>query len=143
MRWVLDTNVLVSALIWQGTPRDLLEQGFAAGVRFHGSSALLAELRAVLYYPKLLEIARKRKLDPAALFDAARAILCVSESPPLPAPVSRDPDDDAVLACALAAKAGLIVSGDKDLLTFEHFHHIPIVSAAQALARLRGGSENK
>jgi putative PIN family toxin of toxin-antitoxin system len=137
MRWVLDTNILVSALIWRGMPRRLLEEGFAAGVRFHGSLALLAELREVLWYPKLLEIERQRGLDPAALFDAARAILRVSESPPLPAPVCRDPDDDAVLACALAAKAGLIVSGDKDLLALGHFQRIPIVTAAQALARLQ------
>jgi putative PIN family toxin of toxin-antitoxin system len=106
-------------------------------VRFHGSLVLLAELREVLWYPKLLEIERQRGLDPAALFDAARAILRVGESPPLPVPVCRDPDDDAVLACALAAKAGLIVSGDKDLLALGHFQRIPIVTAAQALARLQ------
>ena len=95
MPWVLDTNLLVSALIWRGTPRRLLEQGFAAG-----------------------------------------AILRKVESPPLSAPVCRDPDDDAVLACALAAQAGLIVSSDKDWLALERFQRIPIVSAAQALAKL-------
>jgi putative PIN family toxin of toxin-antitoxin system len=100
---------------------------------------LLAELRGVLRYPKLLAIQRKRHLDPDVLFGAARAILRPVESPALGRPVSRDPDDDAVLACALAAKAGLIVSGDKDLLALEHFQHIPIVTATQALARLRGG----
>jgi predicted nucleic acid-binding protein len=81
-------------------------------------------------------VAYQRGLDPDVLFDAARAILRSVEVPPLPAPVSRDPDDDAVLACALAAQAGLIVSGGKDLLVLGHFRHIPIVSVAQALAEI-------
>lgn len=59
-------------------------------------------------------------------------------SPALASPVSRDPDDDAVLACALAAKADLIVSGDQDLLVLQAFEGIPIVTAAQALERLKG-----
>ena len=84
MCWVLDTNILVPALIWRGTPRRLLEQGFAAGARFHTSPALLAELRATLQHAKLLAIQRERGLDPAVLFDAACAILRKVESPPLP-----------------------------------------------------------
>jgi putative PIN family toxin of toxin-antitoxin system len=140
MRWALDTNILVSALLWQGVPRHLLEQGIAAGVRFYTSPALLAELHSVLHYPKLLEIQRKRRLDPDMLFGSIRAVLRSVESPPLPRPVSRDPDDDAVLACALASEAGLIVSGDKDLLTLGHFQRIPILTAAEAWARLQAQS---
>jgi putative PIN family toxin of toxin-antitoxin system len=140
MRWVLDTNILISALLWKGAPRSLLEQGVAAGARFYTSPALLAELHTVLRYPKLLEIQRERRLDPDALFEALRAILRRVESPPLDRPVCRDPDDDAVLACALAAEAGGIVSGDKDLLALGHFQHIPIPAAAQALAQLPAAS---
>ena len=47
--------------------------------------------------------------------------------------VSRDVDDDAVLACALAARADLIVSGDDDLLVLGSFKNIPIVSVAWAV----------
>jgi len=54
----------------------------------------------------------------------------------LPQPICRDPDDDAVLACALAARADLIVSGDEDLRVLAIFKNIPIVAAAEALARL-------
>lgn len=48
----------------------------------------------------------------------------------------RDPDDDHVLACALAAHADLIVSGDSHLLELKGYQGIPIVSAAEALKRL-------
>jgi len=50
--------------------------------------------------------------------------------------VSRDADDDAVLACALAAKADLIVSGDRDLLTLKIFRDIPIVTPIEAVNRI-------
>jgi predicted nucleic acid-binding protein len=53
--------------------------------------------------------------------------------PPLPQPVCRDPDDDHVLACALAAQADLIVSGDADLLNLREYQSIRIVAAAEAL----------
>ncbi len=64
-----------------------------------------------------------------------QALAEIVVAPPLPLPVCRDPDDDAVLACALAAHADLIVSGDDDLLTLKEFQHIPIISAAQAMQR--------
>lgn len=54
----------------------------------------------------------------------------------LPYPVCRDPDDDAILACAVAAKADLIVSGDKDLLVLQSHAGIPILTAVLALERL-------
>lgn len=57
---------------------------------------------------------------------------------PIPPTVLTDPDDDHVLACALAAKADYIVSGDRDLLTLKTFREIPIVAAAEAV-RILGG----
>jgi uncharacterized protein len=60
----------------------------------------------------------------------------VVEPPPLAQPVCRDPDDDEVLALALAARVDLIVSGDSDLLVLQAFEGIPIVTPAQALLRL-------
>lgn len=62
-------------------------------------------------------------------------------APPLPQPVCRDPDDDAVLTCALAAQVELIVSGDNDLLVLEQFQGIRIVTPAQAV-KLIGGQTN-
>jgi predicted nucleic acid-binding protein len=53
-------------------------------------------------------------------------------------PISRDPDDDQVLACALAAGADLIVSRDKDLLDLGTSQGIRILPAYQALATFPG-----
>lgn len=49
---------------------------------------------------------------------------------------SRDADDDAVIACALAARADLVVSGDDDFLVLHSFKGIAIVCAADAIRRL-------
>ena len=57
------------------------------------------------------------------------------EPQPLSAPVSRDPDDDHVLACAVAARADLIVTRDLDLLDLKTFQNIPILAAADALRK--------
>ncbi len=64
----------------------------------------------------------------------------IVEPQPLPIPTSRDPDDDHVLACALAAQAELIVSGDRDLLTLREYQGMPILSTADTLARIAESS---
>lgn len=56
---------------------------------------------------------------------------------PLLKPVCRDPQDDAILATAVAARADLLVTGDKDLLVIGSFQGIPIVPPAECLVRLR------
>jgi predicted nucleic acid-binding protein len=62
-----------------------------------------------------------------------RRLAEVVESPALPQPVCRDPDDEEVLALAIAAKVDLIVSGDNDLLSLRSFEGTPIIAPAQAI----------
>lgn len=50
--------------------------------------------------------------------------------------VSADLDDDHVIACALAAQADVVVSGDAHLLNLKSFHRMSIVTATEALARI-------
>jgi len=61
----------------------------------------------------------------------------------VPASIARtaaDPDDDDVLACALAAGADLIVTGDRRLRNLKTFHRIPILSPADALVAIAAKS---
>jgi predicted nucleic acid-binding protein len=78
--------------------------------------------------------------NPGKLIDAANAALVMLHtSAPLlviPPTVMDDPDDDAVLACAVAAEADYIVSADPHLLTLEWFRNIPIVTPRQAVEQL-------
>jgi putative PIN family toxin of toxin-antitoxin system len=137
VRLVLDTNVVISALLWRGTPYRLLEAiRRHDGLQLYSSSALLEELTDVANRPAFTKrLATIGKTAPEIFVDYLEAIELVE---PLDVPrVARDPDDDHVLACALAASAELIVSGDLDLLALTAYERIPIVTPAAALRQLQ------
>jgi uncharacterized protein len=135
VRVVADTNTVVSAFLWAGPPAAVLEAARQQRITLLTSAALLDELADVLGREKFASRIRQVGSTVAAMRSNYRALVTLVE--PLPvAPTSRDPDDDAVLACALAATADLIVTRDNDLLTLGTFRHIRIMSSADALAAL-------
>lgn len=100
------------------------------------STPLLAELEGVLSRPKFAGQLAKRVLRAADLFDGYAALVVLVTPAKILQPVARDPYDDQTLACALAAKADAIVSGDNDLLTLGSYQGIPLLTASQALERI-------
>ena len=138
MRAVLDTNVLLSGLLWRGTPHTLIEQftTWGALLTLVSSPALLAELDEVIRRPKFQAALARSNTDPEQVLSKVWQLAEVIDPPPLPAPVSHDPDDDAVLALAVAAQADLIVSGDRDLLALGRYQGVSIVDPAAALQRI-------
>jgi len=134
-RLVLDTNVLVSAFLWQVTPGRLIELASEQDVQLFTSRALLQELAATLDKRKLSKYVLATGLTAEQMLINYRGLAAVVVTRQLDARVSRDADDDAVLACARAARADLIVSGDDDLLSLRHFQGISIVTIAQAVRR--------
>lgn len=137
MRIVLDTNVVLSALLWRGMPYRLLDAIRSRGeARLFTSPALLDELADVLTRPS----ATKRL---AVIGKAAREVLTdyvdaveVVEPEHVPRVVPNDADDDQVIAAALAAGADWIVSGDADLLSMGSHQGIPIITAALAMEQI-------
>lgn len=122
MRLVFDTNVLLAAYLTRGVCHEL----FVHCERSHQlvtSEVLLKELEG-----KLL---RKLKIPPAKVFATVEQIRSHAEivnPQPLDEPVCRDPDDDWVLATALAGSCQCILTGDKDLLVLKAFAGIPILA---------------
>lgn len=136
MRAVIDTNVLIAGLLWRGPSHKLLEHARDGTVSMLSSPILLAELADVLARSKFRAILTRTRTSSASSLEEIRGLAEVIAPPPLPRPVCRDPDDDEVLALSIAAKADCIVSGDKDLLSLGAFQGIPIISPAEAVARL-------
>ena len=135
VRLVLDTNTVVSGLLWDKTPSQLINAGLEGRIELFTSQTLLLELEDVLPRQKLARRVAASGLSVAQLV-ARYALLAQSVSPAGIERVSADPDDDHVLACAIAAKADLIVSGDPDLLDLKSYQGIPIVNPAEAVKRL-------
>lgn len=135
---MLDTNVVVSALVWGGTPYRLLRSAIEDGAKLFTSPVLLGELREVLGRGKFAaRLARQSSSVEHAL--GQYAALTIQVTPvSTPRTVPDDADDDHVVAAAIAAKADLIVSGDGDLLRLGAVNGIPIVSAAEVLRRIVG-----
>jgi putative PIN family toxin of toxin-antitoxin system len=117
VRAVVDTNVLLSGLFWRGSPNALMEQIRAGALSLISSPALLAELAEVMNRPKFQVILVRSNTDPERMLGELRRLAEIIDPPPLPAPVSRDPSDDAMLALAVASQADMIITGDADFLT--------------------------
>jgi putative PIN family toxin of toxin-antitoxin system len=134
VRAVFDTNVLMASLLWRGPPHALLQHVRAGTVSLVSSPALLAELADVIGRAKFDAILTRTNISRERSLAEMRRLAEVIEPRPLPQPVCRDPDDDEVLALALAAKVELIVSGDNDLLSLRSFQGIAILAPVEAVS---------
>lgn len=102
-------------------------------VELFTSASLLAELAGVLGRAKLAAQLERKGLRPEEILARYLELAQLIDTPPIAEPRLRDPDDAAVLACALVARADAIVSGDADLQTLARYREIDILSPAQAL----------
>jgi putative PIN family toxin of toxin-antitoxin system len=123
-RFVVDTNLFISAAIWQGTPYQGIKSIVLSGGRFVFSQDTLQELE-----PTLLA----SKFDPYV--DRAERLATLSlyvESSDIVAPEQhfthcRDPKDNAFLDVAVAGNVEALITGDKDLLVLNTIEGIPII----------------
>jgi len=135
MRVVLDTGILIAALITKNTPPDLIYQAWRKKkFELITSEWQLSEFRRVSRYPKL-----RKYLIPSEAGNMINGLsyqaLVLTDLPTLE--VSQDPDDNPVLAIAVAGEADFLVSGDKrDLLALKIIEKTKIVTARNFLTEL-------
>jgi putative PIN family toxin of toxin-antitoxin system len=128
-RVVLDTNVLISAVLFNGPPRAILDLVIGGSLYCSLSLAILDELRDVLERPKF-------RFSPEQAFQVIEELhaVCDIVNPAIRVNVvTADPNDNIILECALESKADIIVSGDQHLLAVIEFRGIRIVSPADYL----------
>lgn len=128
MRAVADTSTVVSALLWSGLPHHLLTAAEARDVTLYTSPVLLDELAGVLARPKFVGRMSARQVSVEELVAGYARLAHLVLPQPIAPVVLDDPDDDAVLACALAAGASYLISSDRHLLRLERYHSVQIIS---------------
>lgn len=135
VRSVLDTNVLVSALLFHSGRLSWLREAWRSSrVRPLASRETTAELIRVLAYPKfaLDRTGRQDLLDDYLPFCEA----IVMPDPPPAVPACRDPFDRPFLELALVAQADALVTGDADILALAEDFSAPILSPGEFKTRL-------
>lgn len=137
MKLVVDTNVLMSGSAWTGTAARLVDALLAGEAVLCLSESLLDELSDVLQREKFRTRLEQCGQSATMILSRFREVARLIEPMAIASPASlRDLDDVHVLACAVAAGADAIVTGDQDLLSMKHFRGLPILTVRQALEAL-------
>ncbi len=136
MRVVVDTNVVISGIFFGGVPGRVLEAWRDGLIELVVSSEVLDEYRRVgerleVQFPGV-------SLTPFLALVVANSKIV--EPDPVPSPVSRDPNDDPFIACAVTGGCDAIVSGDRHLLEVSGYGGIDVLTPRQLLDRISGDS---
>jgi putative PIN family toxin of toxin-antitoxin system len=133
LRVVLDTNILVSALLFTGKASELVPLWRERRIVLLVSKKIIQEYLRVLSYPKF----SLTDLEIQTLFheEILPFIEAVKITKPFPS-TCRDPADDHFLACAATGKADALISGDFDLLSLRKVGRCPILTLETFLNRL-------
>ena len=124
MKVVFDTNVLVSAFVTEGVCSKLLGRARRRQFFLLTSPFILKELEAVL----LKKLSATKGETRQVLRILAEAISALVQPDQSVSGIFRDPDDDHILSCTLAANADYLVTGDSDLLELREFRGTRIVA---------------
>lgn len=131
IRVVLDTNVWISAINFDGKPEEILKLAVSKKISIFSSQTLFAELIGVLR--KKFDYSDEKIREVETLFKKRvkfrepRTTLKV---------IVADLSDNRVLECAVEVEADFIISGDKHLLALGKFEKIKVVSPAQFLKEM-------
>jgi len=132
LKIVLDTNVLVSGIIVsKGSPAFILDKLYEGKWQLITSPLLLTEFSEVIIRPHIVRKYPQVAQNAEILLDFFRANAILVMGNPSKAYVSDDPDDDAVVACAIEGLADFIVSGDPHLLSLREIKGILILTPRQ------------
>ena len=134
LKAVIDTNQFVSSLISkQGPSAQLIDRWREQRFILVTSPEIIAEIQRVLEYPHISKKYKLSKSDVQSLLTLIEHEAVVIPKLPAVHVIKDDPDDDKFLACALAARAEYIVSGDQHLLSLGSYKSISIVTVKEFL----------
>lgn len=126
-RVVIDTNIIISALVFGGEPEKLIEKIIQENIKVFTSVQLIAELVDVLR-KKFVFSEDKIKILENEIIDKFEIVY-----PQIEITVCRDNADNRVLEAGIEGKCNFIITGDKDLLVLKKYKNIKIMSATEFL----------
>jgi uncharacterized protein len=134
VRIVFDSNLVFSALLWRGPPFELMEiTSKRESIKLFTSPRLLAELGIILNRPRNAKYLLAVNQTAEQLIESYLGMVTIVEPTSVPRVIEHDPADDHVIAAAVAARADLIISGDKrHLLSLGSHNGIQIISPRAA-----------
>jgi len=127
---VLDTNILISGILFGGNPRQIFELVIQGKIDAYISPVIFTEFKELLIRPKFGITHEKCFL----ISKEIENLFCFVFSQVRVDLIKDDPDDNIILECALAADCEYIITGDSHLLTLKLFDKIKIVSPAMFIA---------
>lgn len=130
---VLDTNILISALGWDGNPRQIFQKCINKELELITSEEQLKELKQVTDYPKFEFTDKEKETFISIILETANFVEIKGDSKV----IKEDPDDDIILETAVVANADYIISGDPHLLNLKEFKGIKILRASEFLGSSR------
>ena len=136
MKIVIDTNNLISGVLWSGPSARIMELARIKKISIGTSNALFSEFCTVLTYPRIKKwLLRKRETAENAETVARRLVTFLDRTSGLPT-VCADALDNEILACAVDFGADAIISGDDHILDVgDAYQNIPIMRASVFLAK--------
>jgi uncharacterized protein len=134
---VLDTNVLVSAIISDGKPRELLRKGITKQYSILISDLILKELIIVLRRPKFKISEDEVQRTILAVIRTAHVVNVKTKIKA----VKEDPKDDMIIETAIDGGADFIVTGDSHLLALKTFRGINVTTVEKMLTHLQGSKK--
>lgn len=140
MKVVLDSNVVMAGFLWPGICTQFFELANAGVIEPYTSRELLDEINEVLHRPKHAQNVARTGFTAKQLVNKYQRFAKRIPAQKFTQQICRDADDDAVLACALAANASMIITGDKDLRVLHPWRSILILNPAEALQRFSVGN---
>ena len=138
IKFVLDTNTIITGLLWKGNEFQLLKHIEQEEAIFVLTNEIVAELEAVLHYPRLSKYIQQAGITVEELLAKICSMAILQLDPVEKVEVCRDRKDNKFISCVLAANADYIVSGDDDLLVLKEHKGIKILTTKQALEMLPG-----
>ncbi len=131
LKAVLDTNVLISGVLWRGTPFKILRWAEDHRLSIYSSLDILSEVQRVLNYSKFQKYIDTQQVLPEELLAKITSLCTIVSIDKVVENAGPDADDDKFLSCAMSANVHSLVSGDKHLLDLKMYRSIRILTARE------------